>query len=551
MLSISLLLLALAAQNDGGFEIVGTTDSGLGAGASWTDDVNGDGVPDLLIGALGLPVGGPDTGMVEVRSGADGSLIRRDFGPAGFFLGSFLLGIHDVDGDGFGDYAAGTGDWGVLGPFGSGVIVYSGATGVELWRFDARVYGEEIGQRMENLADINGDGIDDLLLSGSTIPDGMGGSIFRGGEILILSGADGTLLREHRGSLAGQNFGTAIGLAGDLNLDGFEDYIAGSSNQGPFGEVEVFSGADGSLLWSKSGNGTTGPIGQFVTSTGDVNGDGIPDIVTSLSSSDMQCYSGADGSALWSDPMNRPALAIQIRVNTHLVGDYNQDGIPEIGSTIGYLGVPQFLRILDGATGETFTILGMRRVNGMPDQFAEDFSGLPDLNGDGLEDLLIGRPRHAIRPHVGSSGFDYNDDGQAFIQFMRPFLSTSATELSASGGSSVVLDIDFPASEAGRGYTMLVSAAGRYDAILGNQRKYAPMGRDLLFSRMESGYVPAFGFGFHGVLDANGDASTTLDQGFYLAEFVGRSMHFAAVTHGGFPLVPESLSNAVVLKITP
>lgn len=549
-----LALVALAVpQNDGGYQILGQPDSMLGGGVGWTEDLSGDGVPDLLVGAYGPNAFSADSGMIEVRSGADGSLLRRDYGPPDAFLGKHILGIPDVDGDGFGDYAAGIANWGSLGTASNGLLVYSGATGVELWRFEGRVPGEELGERMESLADINGDGVDDILLSGSNTPDGSGGTLFRGGEMLILSGVDGSILREQIGGVWAENFATAIGLAGDLNLDGFEDYIAGSYNKGQYGEVEVFSGADGSLLWSIQGDQTTGDIGQFVTSTGDVDGDGIPDIVTSMAfyGNGLQCYSGADGSALWTDPVDRPAVRVSINIAVHKVGDYNQDGISEIGGTIGYLGDPQFLRLVDGSNGETLEILGMRRVNGMPDSFAEDFTGLPDINGDGLDDLLIGRRDYAVRPIIFPTGYIYNEDGEAFVQYMRPFLTSPATEISASGGADIVLDIDFPDADAGSFYTMLISLAGRYDAILGTNRKYAPMERDLHFNRMEAGYAPPFGHGFHGVLDSQGKADTNLAQGPYLAGFVGRRVHLAVVTHGGFPLDPTRVSNAVVLDVIP
>ncbi|MGB0953268.1 MAG: FG-GAP repeat domain-containing protein [Planctomycetota bacterium] len=548
-----LALLALAAQNDGGYSFVGQPDSMLGGGVGWTEDLNGDGVADLLVGAYGPNAVSDSSGMVEVRSGADGSLIRRDYGPDGSHLGKFLVGMPDVDGDGFGDYAAGVAGWGSLGTAESGLLVYSGATGAEIWRFEGRVTGEELGERMHSFPDLNGDGVDDLLVSGSNTPDGSGGSLFRGGEMLILSGVDGSILREQIGGVWAENFATAIGLAGDLNLDGYEDYIAGSYNKGPWGTVEVFSGADGSLLWSIQGSVNTGDIGQFVTSTGDVNGDGLPDIVTSMSfyGNGLQCYSGADGSPLWTEPIERPAVRVSYNISVHRVGDYNQDGISEIGGTIGYIGDPQFLRLVDGSNGETLEILGMRRVSGMPDSFAEDFTGLPDINGDGLDDLLIGRRDFAVRPIIFPTGYVYNEDGEAFVQYMRPFLTSSASELSASGGANVVMDIDFPASEAGRPYTMLMSFAGRYDAILGGNRKYAPMERDLLFDRMESGYIPSLGNGFQGTLDANGDATTQMLQGSYLSGFVGRRLRCAAVSHNGFPLDPGLISNAVVLDITP
>jgi hypothetical protein len=116
-------------------------------------DVDGDGKADLVIGA------GPGGGEVKVLRGTDNGLIRS-FLPYGSFTGGVYVAAGDVDGDGKADPVVGP-DEGAAGH----VKVFDGATGQERASFFAFGPSFTGGVRVAT-ADVNGDQLADLLLSG-------------------------------------------------------------------------------------------------------------------------------------------------------------------------------------------------------------------------------------------------------------------------------------------------------------------------------------------------------------------------------------------------
>ncbi|KAA3607841.1 MAG: hypothetical protein DWQ01_12195 [Planctomycetota bacterium] len=239
-------------------------------------DVNQDGFAELLVGAFGADDNGSNSGIARVYSGANGNILYGFWGlDAGDQMGRAVAGIGDLDGDGVGDFLLGV-------PFAGAtdagqVQVHSGATGNFLYRLDGQESGEMFGSELTGLGDLDNDGFEDFAV-------GAPKSSLQGidsGRVAVYSGFAGALLFEFLGDAEGIEFGNSISGPGDLDGDGVPDVsISAPRALNNRGYVRSFRGSDGIEIHTIGGPGIGG--GQFgfsVAGAGDVNGDGLADLV--------------------------------------------------------------------------------------------------------------------------------------------------------------------------------------------------------------------------------------------------------------------------------
>lgn len=261
----------------------GNTNIGFGRHTSTAGDMNGDGHADVFIGAPGDANG---AGRATVFSGKDGAvLLTLEGEKAGDGFGSTLAGSLDRKGRVLmvGAPAAG--------PRGTGrVYVYKGLTAKPAFTMDSDETAGAFGAMfLSVVGDVNADKVHDLYVS-----DWANSANGRGtGRTFVYSGVDGKLLFTHTGEAAGDGFGIGVADAGDVDRDGADDLIvgawqhAGAALSG--GKVYVYSGRTQKLLQTITCRTPGDTFGFDTTNLGDVNGDGAIDfLVTSA-------WSGVNG----------------------------------------------------------------------------------------------------------------------------------------------------------------------------------------------------------------------------------------------------------------
>jgi len=239
---------------------------GFGWSVGKAGDYNNDGFGDVIVGAPNEAGGG----AAYVYSGADGSLLDTLF--VGFFhTGTSVAGIGDVNGDNHDDVIVGA-------RYADSATVFSGADGSILHEFNAP--DTQLGFSVDGAGDVNGDGTPDVIVGAPSF-NGLG---VERGSATVYSGLDWSVLHEFVGAQDESWFGSSVSGAGDVDGDGFADVVAGNFENdliGIRGFAKVYSGATGAVLLDLEGEYLGDRFGWSVSSAGDVDGDGRSDVVIS------------------------------------------------------------------------------------------------------------------------------------------------------------------------------------------------------------------------------------------------------------------------------
>lgn len=507
-----------------------TADSGFGEAIAAVPDLDGDGRADFLVGAWS-EIG---TSAAHLYSSQSGGLIRSHFSTGGNdHYGREVCALEDLDSDGVADYAVGA-QWAAVGGITNvgSVFVYSGATGAQLFRIDGSFQSDYFGTSISAIGDLNNDGKPDLIIGAyGRDPDG---------AVFACSGADGAVLYEIVAPLDGGWFGQAVASAGDINSDGIEDLMIGAptsdvNSVDRNGMVEFYSGADGSFLRRLVGEGALHYFGHDVARIADLDGDGFPEHLIGAWRANMAyLYSGKDG-------------VLMQRFDNHdssLFGDHVGDAGDVDGDGFTDLLINGSWELGDGAawvlSGATSAILS--RVSADPGftDLGAAAVGVGDQNGDGRADILV----------ADESNGSQSVGRVRLMHSLNPYLTVSPQSLSISNGGSVHWEIDFPASEAGRSYQLFPSPVWGVIHSRTLDTAYG-LGDSRVLREVITG-APIHGMtGRSGTLDAAGDATAdmVLPAGGYSA-FIGETMYWIAVVIP-IPRHPTMTSSAVGVKLLP
>lgn len=299
-------------------------------------DLDGDGVTDLAVGAIGDDDGTPDAGAVWILFlNADGTVKghQKISQTQGGFVGTLdqldqfgyaLAAIGDLDDDGVVDLACGAdGDDDNAGNSGAIWVLFLNTDGTV--RQHQKISGlqggiptpnftDRLGQSVAALGDLDGDGIEDLAT-------GLEGTANRGEIWVLFLRADGTVraleqIEPNQAGFAGvlddfDHFGWSTSAVDDLDGDSVRDLAVGAiqdDDGGPDrGAVWIlFMNTDGTVKGHQKISDTTGGFtgalddvdrfGWALAAVGDLNGDGIADLATTAQRDDD---GGADRGAVW------------------------------------------------------------------------------------------------------------------------------------------------------------------------------------------------------------------------------------------------------------
>jgi hypothetical protein len=570
-------------------------DHRLGQSVGTAGDVNGDGFADIIVGAAKHDENNPSlntegwayvyygaaTGLYHTEIWSNSGGLAQPEAAYGFSVGT----AGDVNGDGYSDIIVGAPGYTTL-PFPpknnvGRVTVHlgspSGLASEAKWSEEGPTNSLSYGQSVSTAGDVNGDGFDDVIVGDENFDGGAGTNeggawVYHGSGGGLNTAADWSAT----GGISYAGFGENVATAGDVNGDGYEDVIIGSSDwlvgSNNLGRVLVYHGSSSGLSstadWMAGGNQHNGHFGVSVGTAGDVNGDGHSDVIVGASQySDVYTAEGAvflwfgsssglgppqgiPGNADWWAVSQQGGAGLGISVAT--AGDVNGDGFSDIiagatGYANGTAGEGGAFVWHGSASGPSH-VGGKSFVSGAnwhaESNQANAFLGnsvatAGDVDGDGYADVIVGAHEyddtysnggavfvwHGSSSGMGPNGTPANADWEQYGLGLDSFRGSSvacAGDVNGDGYADVVVGEPYLdgliATEAGAAWAYYGSdtGLGDWEWVARGGKSYAHFGTSV----SSAGDVNINGYAdvVVGAPDYSGTSSTGLVQVFHGGE---------------------------------
>ena len=435
--SITFLLLALALSGT-----AASASGGISAAPPWVvegwqiysyfgskvtaaGDVNGDGISDFLVSAPLYSTPVSSAGSVYLFLGEDGGLSTTPAwtGANNMYLSRFGAAVApagDVNNDGYGDVIIGawSTDFGTgLADQGRAYLYLGSASGLPdtaAWTYAGGVAGARFGFSVCTAGDLDSDGYDDVVVGAPGYDAGSGAV----GRVFVFRGAPGGLYSTpawtYDGDLVDSEFGYAVSTAGDVNGDGFSDFLVGSPGYETFvgpggGRAYLFTSNAGTPTlnaWLSIGGSYEARHGAALAAAGDVDGDGYADVIVGAPDHGVGgphpgramvffgTSSGLTNTGAWTLSGSHDGEDLGAAVGP--AGDVNGDGYADV-----MIGSPGYDPATLNRAGRVQVFLGSTMgLAGSPDwetagtqnlaEFGYSVCTAGDADGDGFGDILIG-----------------------------------------------------------------------------------------------------------------------------------------------------------------
>jgi FG-GAP repeat/FG-GAP-like repeat/Tetratricopeptide repeat len=363
--------------------------------------------------------------------------------------------------------------------------------------WDGESANDQFGWIARNIGDVDGDGVPDFVTSAPTSHAGGEDA----GRIYVYSTKSGKLLWTEDGHAKDQ-LGTGLEAAGDVNGDGIPDVIASAPGGG---YAKIYSGRDGRVLQTLLAENSTDEFGRHASGAGDVNHDGFADVMVGAPANNAAgekagrayVYSGKDGRLL-------------LTLNGERAGD-------EFGSTVAGFSDKVHLLLLVGAphagprkTGRTYVYDSLSakpkfviESDETGAALGEMFLSIPgDVDGDSFPDVYASDwSNNARGPRTGRVYVYSGKDGH-------PILTLTGDTAGEGFGTSpsVAGDVD------GDGHADLIVGAWQYSgAAMSGGRAYLYSGKNGHLMKTFACRTPGDTFGFDAVTMGDVDGDGTAD----------------------------------------